>query len=579
MTPKGRALARLALLSGLGARDFERLGRMAEEVDFPAGKVLCREGATPQEFFLIVEGDADVAKEGEFVRRLGSGDFFGESGLIERTPQGTTVTAATPLRCFVLSGHGFRNLIDSYPEVERRVLRKLVVQSVAERQIAERALRKQTELIEHQALHDSLTGLPNRALFRDRIEQALLLSIREGTEFTVMMIDLDRFKEVNDTLGHHAGDLLLQTLSERLLGELRASDTIARLGGDEFGLVLNRAAADALPQIVDKIRGAIEKPVLIHGLPIGVEASIGGATYPGHGGDVDTLIQCADVAMYVAKRENRPFALYDPESSTHDPLRLTLIGELRRAIDAHELILHYQPKAALRSGSVQSVEALLRWNHPERGLIMPDAFIPLAQQTGLIKPLTLYVIEEAIKQCLSWQREGLALSVAVNLSTRNLLDVDFAEDVGRLMAKHRIEPRLLEFEITETTMFADPVRAKLVLERLSAMGIRLSIDDFGVGYSSLSYLKSLPINEIKIDRSFVLTMLDNADDAVIVRSTIDLGRNLGLEVVAEGVESREIWDQLGQLGCDLAQGYFLSRPVTAAALSAWVRDAQERPAA
>jgi diguanylate cyclase (GGDEF)-like protein len=568
---KAQALGRLALFDGLGRVELERLAMMTEDLDLAAGKVLLREGATAHQFFLIVEGEVEVTKGGEFVRRLGPGDFFGETGLIERTPLGTTVRATGSLRCFVMSSHGFRGLIQSDAEVERRILRRLVVQGVCERRIAEDALRRQAELTAYQAVHDPLTGLANRALFRDRVEQALQHAVRDGGSFTVAVMDLDRFKEVNDTLGHHAGDLLLREIGSRLDGVLRATDTVARLGGDEFGLVLEGSGRAAIAQVVGKIRFAVEEPVLIQGLPIGVEASIGAASYPEHGTDADALIQRADVAMYVAKEENSHYSVFDPDSNPHDPARLTLIGELRRAIDERELVLHYQPKAVLRNGAVESVEGLLRWNHPDRGLVMPDAFIPLAQQTGLIKPLTLYVIEEAIKQCLAWQRDGIVLSVAVNLSTRNLLDVEFPTEVAHLITTWGIDPGLLEFEITETTMLTDPIRTKSVLERLSAIGIQLSIDDFGVGYSSLSYLKSLPVSEIKIDRSFVAKMLDNDDDAVIVRSTIDLGRNLGLEVVAEGVESEAVWHELAALGCQLAQGFFLSRPLPADQLAAWIQ--------
>jgi EAL domain-containing protein (putative c-di-GMP-specific phosphodiesterase class I) len=281
--------------------------------------------------------------------------------------------------------------------------------------------------------------------------------------------------------------------------------------------------------------------------------------------------------MYVAKRDHAAYALYDPATDRRDPARLTLVGELRRAIDERELVLYYQPKASLRSGEVGAVEALVRWNHPRRGLVPPDEFIPLAQQTGLIKPLTLYVLGEALRQCREWERDGLDLSVAVNLSMRNLLDLEFPDDVQRLISASGVDPARLELEITESTMLTNPLRVKAVLRRLSEMGIRLSIDDFGTGYSSLAYLSSLPVSVIKIDRSFVMTMLHDENDAVIVRSTIDLGRNLGLDVVAEGVESMEIWEQLDGLGCDTAQGYFLSRPLPADALGTWLRKRRDGP--
>jgi diguanylate cyclase (GGDEF)-like protein/PAS domain S-box-containing protein len=448
-----------------------------------------------------------------------------------------------------------------------------MIENITERRLAEEELRRQAELNEHQALHDALTGLPNRTLFHDRIEQAIAAASRENSRVAVMMMDLDRFKEVNDTLGHQAGDALLAEIGERLRGAVRGSDTVARLGGDEFGILLPGQADDAgVLAVIERIHEAVEQPIVLQGLPLGIEASLGVAFFPQDGSDVDTILRRADLAMYTAKDTNAPHALYEQSSDHHDPTRLTLVGELRRAIEERELVLHFQPKASLASGEVRSVEALLRWNHPTRGLVFPDQFIPLAQQTGLIKPLTLYVIDEALRQWRAWDADGLALPIAVNLSMRNLLDASFPDDVARLVASRGVDPGQLELEITESTMLADPVRAKAVLERLAAMGFRLAIDDFGTGYSSLAYLKRLPVDEIKIDRSFVMNMNVDEDDAIIVRSTIDLGRNLGLEVVAEGVETREIWERLGSLGCTIAQGDFLSRPVPAEELGDWLRD-------
>jgi diguanylate cyclase len=447
----------------------------------------------------------------------------------------------------------------------------VMVQDDTERKAAQDALLRQSELNEHQALHDGLTGLPNRTLFRDRIEQAITIAEREGGQVGVAMMDLDRFKDVNDSLGHHAGDALLIEIGKRLRGVLRSSDTVARLGGDEFGVLISKPRTDRdVIVVIEKIRAALELPVTIDGLALPAEASIGIAMYPHHGGDVDTLLRHADVAMYSAKEETGGFAFYEQSRNESDPARLTLVSELRRAIEERELELYYQPKADLANGAVRSVEALLRWNHPTRGLVGPDEFIPLAQQTGLIKPLTLYVLEEALSQCRAWQRAGMTLGVAVNLSVRNLLDADFPDQVKHLLGKQRVDPSLLELEITESTMLSDPVRTKRVLDKLSAMGVSLSIDDFGTGYSSLAYLSQLPVNEIKIDRSFVMNMSESDNDAVIVRSTIDLARNLGLHVVAEGVETEQAWDHLSELGCTLAQGYYLSRPVPAAELTEWL---------
>jgi diguanylate cyclase (GGDEF)-like protein/PAS domain S-box-containing protein len=448
----------------------------------------------------------------------------------------------------------------------------VMVQDVTDRKAAEQALVRQAELNEHQARHDALTGLPNRMLFRDRIEQEITAARHDGGCAAVAVMDLDGFKEVNDSLGHHAGDALLMQIGERLRKLLRSSDVLSRLGGDEFGLLISkpRSTADIQP-VIDKVRRALEEPVVVEDLPLTIEASIGIAVFPQDGEDVETLLRRADMAMYCAKEEKSGFAYFDSERKEADPARLTLVSELRRAIDQRELVLFYQPKATLANGAVESVEALLRWNHPARGIVPPDEFIPLAQQTGLIKPLTLYVIDDALRQCRAWSREGLTLSVAVNLSVRNLLDVEFPEQVSRLLKKRKVNPALLELEITESTMLADPMRTKVVLEKLSAMGVSLSIDDFGTGYSSLAYLSQLPVNEIKIDRSFVMNMDASENDAVIVRSTIDLGRNLGLQVVAEGVETRQAWNELAELGCTLAQGYYLSRPIPADELTAWLK--------
>jgi diguanylate cyclase (GGDEF)-like protein len=441
-------------------------------------------------------------------------------------------------------------------------------------------LRHHAAAKEHQALHDPLTGLPNRVLFADRISQAIRSAARSGDEVAVFLMDLDRFKEVNDTLGHHSGDLLLQELSARLQRALRASDSVARLGGDEFGVLLpDLVDRLAIEEVVDRIRAAVERPFYVQDLPLAIETSIGVSIFPEHGQDVDALLQKADVAMYLAKAGNATHVVYDPREDDYDPTRLTLVGELRRAIEAAELTVFYQPKADLRTGEVRGTEALVRWEHPERGLLMPDEFIPLAQHTGLIRPLTLSVIDIAMAQARSWRNQGLNLSVAVNLATRNLLDAGLPEDVHDLLEKWGLEPASIEFEITESTIMADPFRALSVLKRLHEMGTKLSIDDFGTGYSSLAYLKRLPVDAVKIDKSFVLNMVDDENDAAIVRSTIDLARNLGLAVVAEGVENEAIWETLARLGCDFAQGHYLSKPMPAAELVAWLQQLPETRAA
>ena len=455
-----------------------------------------------------------------------------------------------------------------------------MIENITERKLAEQALVRQSELNQHQALHDALTGLANRTLFRERIEQAIREAARDQSRLAVLVMDLDNFKEVNDSLGHHAGDLLLAELGRRVRGAVRGADTVARLGGDEFGIMLSKAGgrSEIIPAL-ERICNALERPVSVQDLPLSVEASIGVALFPDDGADVETLLQRADVAMYSAKAANAPYAFYDEALDNRDPTRVMLVGELRRAIEARELVLFYQPKARLGTGEIESVEALLRWQHPERGLIYPDAFIPLAQQTGLIVPLTLFVIDEALQQCRRFLDAGLRLPVAVNLSTRNLLDPEFPDQVEGLLAQWDVEPAMLRFELTESTMIADPARTKEVLERFFCLGIMLSIDDFGTGYSSLAYLTRLPVSEIKIDRSFVMNMHTSDDDATIVRSIIDLGGNLGLSVVAEGVENQEIWDDLEALGCPLAQGYHLCRPLPADALAEWLSGPETRATA
>ena len=454
---------------------------------------------------------------------------------------------------------------------EKPVMAIVMVQDVTQRKQAEQALVAQAALNEHQARHDPLTGLANRTLFAERIQRALEAASPEASMVAVMVMDVDRFKEVNDSLGHHAGDELLREIARRLTGALRSSDPIARIGGDEFGVLLPAPSGHAdVTAAVERLVGALEEPIVVEGLPLVVEASIGIAVFPDDGADMDTLLRAADMAMYTAKEEKTGYAFFDGTSRQLDLARLTLVGELRRALEKRELVLHYQPQALLSDGTIRSVEALLRWNHPERGLIPPAEFIPLAQQTGLIRPLTLYVLGEALRQCREWEQDGLRLSVAVNVSTRNLLDVEFPEQVQELLDAWCLDAGRLELEITEDAVLTDPVRTTAILDQLAAMGVRLSIDDFGTGYSSLAYLKRLPITQIKIDRSFVMGMGTNDDDATIVRSTIDLGRNLGLEVVAEGVENESTWKELRALGCTIAQGYYLSRPVPPAELGEWL---------
>lgn len=433
-------------------------------------------------------------------------------------------------------------------------------------------LQESRMLLEHQALHDVLTDLPNRALIEDRLQQAILSAKRQARPLALLIMDLDGFKEVNDTLGHHMGDLLLQQVALRLQNILRKSDTVARLGGDEFAVLLPLADAEKAILAARKVLDALKSPFSIQGHTLDIGGSIGIALFPTHGADGTTLVRRADVAMYVAKRANTGYAIYDSEHDQHSMAQLALTGEFGHAIENQQLAFYYQPKIDLKSGCVVSAEALARWHHPQQGLIMPDKFIPLAERTGLIRPLTQWGLNAALQQCASWREAGLNLGVAVNLSARNLPEPQLAENITQMLENWGVPPDWLELEITESAIMTDPVRALNILTRLDSMGVRLVIDDFGTGYSSLSYLKKLPVDTIKIDKSFVISMASDKNDEVIVRSTIDLAHNLGLKVVAEGVERREAWEMLNELGCDMAQGYYISQALAPAEFSAWLKE-------
>jgi diguanylate cyclase (GGDEF)-like protein len=432
-------------------------------------------------------------------------------------------------------------------------------------------MKKSGDALRHQAFHDALTNLPNRALLQDRLAQAVLLSRRNDTSMALLLMDLDRFKDVNDTFGHRYGDLLLQEVAERLRGTLRDSDTIARLGGDEFAVVLPEADAAEAVIVARKIQRALGDPFAIDELVLALGASVGITLFPKHGDDADTLLQRADVAMYVAKRTETGFGVYAAEQDEYSPDRLALTADLRRIIETDGLLLHYQPIVNLKTGQVESVEALARWEHAQRGFIPPDRFIPLAEHAGLMKPLTLAILTRALRQCAAWRSAGLVMNVTVNLSAQNLLDPELVETVAGLLRTYRARPDWLQVELTESVVMSDAERAREVLSRLHDLGIRIAIDDFGTGYSSLAYLKRLPVDEIKIDKSFVLEMTANDEDEHIVRAVADLGHSLEMGVVAEGVEDEHCLRLLTLIGCDRAQGYYLGRPLPAAELMSWLR--------
>lgn len=438
-----------------------------------------------------------------------------------------------------------------------------IIQDISERKdyIAE---------LEHKALHDTLTDLPNRSLLHDRLELALKAAERKDEPVVVILVDVVRLKEVNDVLGHRYGDSVLQVVAARLQTILRESDTVARLGGDEFVIVLPAMDVENAPLVARKIQEVFEQPFIIKDTPLEIEAAIGIAISPDHGDEPAVLLQHADIAMRVAKNEMTGFSIYDPEDDPYSLHRLKLFGELRRAINDKALILYYQPKIDIKSGRVASVEALARWIHPVDGLIRPDDFIPLIERTGLIRPFTLCVLEQAICQCKQWAETDIDLTIAVNLSTRNLLDPSLPESITQLLETHQVNADRLTLEITESAVMSRPENAKKILTRLSEIGLKLSIDDFGTGYSSLVYLRQLPINELKIDHSFVSGITSSDNDAVIVRSTIDLAKNLGLNVVAEGVEDKDILEMLATSRCDIGQGYHFSRPLSVEEFSRWL---------
>jgi len=426
--------------------------------------------------------------------------------------------------------------------------------------------------LEHKALYDSLTDLPNRALLHDRLEHSLKVAHRDTLTLAVFAVDVVRLGEVNDLLGHQSGDIVIQEVASRLQNELRESDTVARLAGDEFVLVLPGVDTKKIDAIADKLQLLFEQPFVVNNVFLEIEVAIGISLYPNHGNEPDVLLQHADIAMRIAKSEATGYSIYMPENDPFSLRRLRLNGEIRQAISEKKLVLYYQPKIDIKPNRIVSVEALARWPHPENGMITPNDFIPIVEQSGLIRPFTLWVLEQAIEQCKLWTDQGIDLSIAVNLSTRNLLDPELPRNIANLLETYKINPACLTLEITESAVMTRPEHALKTLTQLNNMGLKLSIDDFGTGYSSLASLKKLPVKELKIDKSFVFGLTTNQDDAVIVRSTIDLAHNLGLQAVAEGVESQATLDQLALLDCDVAQGYHMGRPMPVEELNNWLNN-------
>ncbi|MGO9960394.1 MAG: putative bifunctional diguanylate cyclase/phosphodiesterase [Solirubrobacteraceae bacterium] len=432
--------------------------------------------------------------------------------------------------------------------------------------------KRRSEKLQRVATTDELTGLANRERFGAALEERIVAARATGARFPVMLIDLDRFKEINDTLGHHYGDVLLHDLGPRLVSTIGEGSLVARLGGDEFGILLSADAGSVagLELALRRIQKCVSAPFTVDEFSLEVGASVGVASFPQDGEDSHALLRCADVAMYAAKEAQTGYKIYSAEQNQHSVRRLSILADIRHALASDEIVVHFQPIVDVDDLSVRGAEALVRWEHPARGLIPPAAFVQIVEQTGLIGPLTRHVLERSIAECAGWRRAGRQLSVAVNLSVRNLLDRDLPAEIGRLLAAYSLPADALGLEITERMIMSDPERALATVGRLSELGVRLSVDDFGTGYSSLANLRRMPITDLKIDRSFVSPMLRSESDLIIVSSTINLGHDLGLKIIAEGVEDGATLDRLAAMRCDLAQGYHVSRPMPADRFSAWL---------
>src|SRR6266852_295007 len=431
--------------------------------------------------------------------------------------------------------------------------------------------KNQLLMLRRQAMFDPLTDLPNRMLLFERLEKAIDNARAAKSITALLMMDLDRFKEINDTFGHHFGDMVLKEIAVRLRKLLSPNDTLSRLGGDEFGLFLTRAAdSNDVAAVARRVLDSLQEPFAIEGHLLEVSASIGIALYPLHGTDARMLMQRADVAMYAAKEANVGYAFHNQEYESQTPEQLALIVEMRGAMERDEFELYYQPKLHVSSGLMTRAEVLIRWNHPKRGLLAPGAFIPIAERTGLIKPMTDWIIDRMLKQCREWHDTGAPVHVAVNISAKSLQEQLLPVKFQAALDKWNIDARFVKVEITESSIMADPAHALAITSMLQSMGVRLSLDDFGTGFSSLTNLRQLPIDELKIDKSFVMGMTASEADTTIVRTMVDLSHNLGKQVCAEGVEDEQTWRRLGEMGCDLAQGYWISKPLPAGDFLAWL---------
>ena len=472
-----------------------------------------------------------LAALGAFAQQVRDGDYSGRLNL-ERSDELGALSAS------------FNHMLEGIQERESEVLRL--------------------------AFEDTLTGLPNRVKFNEHLTCALDEYRRSAVPVAVLLMDVDRFKLINETLGHDAGDQVLRAVATRLRDSLRESDLVARLGGDEFAILLTGGDPGRPLAVARMIHAILEQPIELDTQPVDVGSSIGIAQCPAHGAEPGLLLRHADIAMYVAKRERTGVAVYEPSHEQHRASHLSLLSDLRKAIAENALVLHYQPKVDLARGQLLGVEALVRWGHPQRGMLPPFEFIPFAEQTGTIRHVTRWVIEEAIRQCGAWLATGLTLSVSLNVSSRDLLDRELPQLFSLATRRHGVAPDLVTVEVTESALMEDPQRAQETMRALKEQGLRLAIDDYGTGYSSLAYIQRLPCDELKVDRTFVTRVATGGKEAAIVRSTIDLGHSLGLTVVAEGVEDPESMSVLRQFGCDVAQGYAICWPLAASQLGEWI---------
>ena len=565
--------ARLALLRDIGAQKFahiDELGNAAADADVLT-RVIALPAHTDDSVVAVLQ--QPVAQALEPFRRLQL-QLAGVSAL---------AIAISILASFLMA-RGIARPVRELSDAAQRIAagdysaspppsptREIGELATAFRTMQERIASRESRIMDL-AYRDTLTSLPNRALYIERLEEALRQAALGHSAVSVLLMDLDHFKDVNDTLGHPIGDLLLNEVATRVVSVVKGhASVVARMGGDEFAILLPGEGMTEAQAVAHAVCRALESPMTLHGHVVDVRASLGIAVYPEHGEDRSTLLRHADVAMYAAKRNNTGSMVWDPRYDAHSIERLSLMSDLRKAVDQDQLTIVYQPKVSLGAEHKPAVEALVRWQHPARGLVPPVEFIPFAEQTGYIRAITQCVMSRAIAQCATWRAEGVPMTVAINISARDLIDSTLSERFATLLDEHGCAARWITLEITESAILDDPGHAVENLERLHGLGCNIAVDDYGTGYSSLAYLRRLPVDELKIDKSFVMGMVRDSSDALIVRSTIDLAHNMGLAVVAEGVEDEATLERLRGLGCDMVQGYYLSRPLAAEDVVAWIR--------